>query len=96
MDQTLLVLEIMIELAFAGAGCLDDFIGAGEVDSLLVKQVRRGGNYLAFRFDAGAVMFFHDCFTSVLLGTDTGPEPTNNQSTTDGPFCTRFPQRFFL
>jgi hypothetical protein len=39
--QALLVLEIVVKLTLPGARSFDDFVGAGEMNPLFMKQVGR-------------------------------------------------------
>ena len=60
MDQSLLVLEVMIKLAFAGFGCLDYFIRTGLMDPLLSKELRCRPNNSQLNGLCGDVRCFHD------------------------------------
>src|SRR5690242_19123851 len=72
-DQPFLAFEVVVELAFAGSGSLDDVIRAGCSDSLFVKQVGRGLNDSKPGFGSLGGACSHDRLSLlVLIGTIPG------------------------
>src|SRR5216684_4089270 len=81
MHQTLLVFEVVIELALAGSGGFDNLVRAGKVHSLLVKQVSRRPNYPTFRFRSGRIVSLHKPLQVVLTSTSVKRPPVSTERT---------------
>src|SRR5215467_6592044 len=58
-DQTLFALEVVIELALPGRRSLNDFLGAGSTNSLLVKQIGGHLNNAKFCVRTFSIVGFH-------------------------------------
>src|SRR5215831_15799439 len=90
MDESFFVFEVMIELTLAGSGSLNDFVRAGQMHTLLVKEVGGGRNYPAFCLDTRGVMFLHACLQLVRIGQYLGGSGQKSRAGNNGESCTSF------
>src|SRR5262249_3883002 len=88
MNETFLVLEVVIELSLAGAGRLDDVVRAGGGDALLVKQIgRRGENPPSGLVSSGRA-HGHDTPSDCTKGSNSNDSRLSGALSCSPPSCT--------